>query len=309
VVLISGEPGCGKTRLLKDVTASLAVEWATAEGYALPGGALPPYYAVGRAVRSLAPGTEMGAVAGGVGGIAGDEGRIRLFDSVAASVDAAAAARPVAIALDDMQWAGRDDWDAVAHIVRAVRGPVVVVVAARDSVWSAKSPAAAALVELNRLRLLTDVRLAPLGGGEVETLCAHALGGPVAPGLCAQNGTLLLWRRGDARGLGPGGGEPSVPPTIALAGTGADALDGCPARAAAGRADRTFDAVTLGDVTPASAGVAGAGGGGAGERRRAARLELPARPGARGGAGGYRAGRGGGAAPGGGGRPRGGRAG
>ena len=271
VVLISGEPGCGKTRLLRDVTASLAVEWATAEGYALPGGALPPYYAVGRAVRSLAPGAEMGAVAGGAGGIAGDEGRIRLFDSVAASVDAAAAARPVAIALDDMQWAGRDDWDAVAHIVRAVRGPVVVVVAARDSVWSAKSPAAAALVELNRLRLLTDVRLAPLGGGEVETLCAHALGGPVAPGLCervrgASDGNPFLVEELLAHLLRNGGvamregawdlveGEPSVPPTIALAvGQALDALDTAARRALrlGAVAGRTFDAVTLGPaLTP-----------------------------------------------------------
>ena len=54
VVLLTGEPGAGKSRLLRESAGPLDGLWTVAEGYALPGGAVPPYYAVGRALRRLA---------------------------------------------------------------------------------------------------------------------------------------------------------------------------------------------------------------------------------------------------------------
>ncbi len=145
------------------------------------------------------------------------------------------------------------------------------------------------------------------GAGAVRTGARRERREPV-PGGGAAGAPAAQWRRGDARGgLGPGGGGAvGAADDRARGGTGAGrARHGCPARAAAGRGRGPH--LRCRDAGPGAhprrrAGVAGAGRRGAGERGRAARLELPARPRARGGTGGYRTGRGGGAAPGGGGR-------
>ncbi|MBI2767353.1 MAG: AAA family ATPase [Chloroflexi bacterium] len=197
--LISGEAGSGKTRLMREIVARLEGGWRVAEGYALPGQGAPPYYALGRALRRLSsdldPGTEglaeilpllaaVGVVEAAVPPAhepPADDGRLRLFEAMARFVDLAAGAAPVVIALDDMQWAAQGDWEAIAHIVRVATARVVVLLASREAgLWEAGSPAVNALLELNRQRLLVDIRLDALSAGELAELCTALLSGPAS---------------------------------------------------------------------------------------------------------------------------------
>ncbi|MCC6387223.1 MAG: AAA family ATPase [Dehalococcoidia bacterium] len=281
VVLLSGEPGCGKSRLLRESVGPLNGEWAVAEGYALPGGAVPPYYAVGRALRRLAQSHPEAPLAAEVvalltaspgqqaaeAGLTGDAARIRLFDALAAFIDAVAAVEPVALALDDMQWAGKDDWDAVAHLARAARGPFIAVVAAREGgLWDPGSTAAAALTELNRTRALTDVRIGRLDDAAVSALVSGTIGAHPGPRLErivieASDGNPFLVEEVLAHLQRTGGlleagaasetarDDVGVPPSITLAVARAlDAMspDTCRAIRLGAVAGRAFDATVLG---------------------------------------------------------------
>ncbi len=281
VVLLTGEPGSGKSRLLRESAGPLHGAWTVAEGYALPGGAVPPYYAVGRALRRLAQTHPEAPLAADVlalldaspgnpaaeAGLTGDAARIRLFDALAAFIDAIAASQPVALALDDMQWAGKDDWDAVAHLARAARGPFVAIVAAREGgLWDPGSTAAAALAELNRTRALAEVRIGPLDEMSVRALAASILGSRPGPRLAriiidASDGNPFLVEEvlahlertgaivaGDSASETPGG-DLGVPPSIALAVARVlESLspEACHAIRLGAVAGRTFEASVLG---------------------------------------------------------------
>jgi predicted ATPase/DNA-binding CsgD family transcriptional regulator len=198
-VLISGEAGAGKSRLLRETLAALpAGAWHIAEGYALPGQGVPPYYAISRALRRLAGSIGTGkeriedlllilpvAVGGSdpSGQVSGDtgEGRLRLFEAMTAVVELAARERPLIIALDDMHWAGQGDWNAVGHLIKASDAPLLVLIAARDEgLWNAGSPGLTALLELNRQRLMVDVRLEALSEEATVNLCGELLDGPAS---------------------------------------------------------------------------------------------------------------------------------
>ncbi len=179
VALILGEAGAGKSRLLRAALAQAGNEdFLIAEGYGLPGQALPPYYAIGRALRRIAaelppeaperqllmpllePVLSSAGLATPTSDPGASEGRLRLLEAMAALAEAGARQRPLLIVMDDMQWAGRGDWDAVVHMVRVATGPLGVIIAARDTGQeNADAPAAGATVELNRLRRLIEVRL------------------------------------------------------------------------------------------------------------------------------------------------------
>lgn len=197
-VLITGEPGAGKTRLSREAiargaaSAPLRTVIAVAEA-----GGTRPYAAVGRAIRQLVPyaaGPDPGPVAGALAvlreaGIAAGEvdqpgaayaaadGRLRVFAALSEVVGAATRELPAVILLDDMQWAAREDWDALAHLVRFGEAPVLWLLTARDAgLWDSGSTAVAAIRELNRQRLLTHLPVGPLDSGALAGLASAALG-------------------------------------------------------------------------------------------------------------------------------------
>jgi len=127
LVLVSGEPGIGKTELARAfaraATASGAlVLW----GSAWEDGGAPPYWPWVQALRSYArqAGPEALATAAGpqaavlaqllpeLGPVqeltgSGDAARLTLFDAVGAVLDRASRAAPLAVVLDDLHAAGR----------------------------------------------------------------------------------------------------------------------------------------------------------------------------------------------------------
>ncbi len=183
-VLVSGEAGAGKSRFLRETVGSLkSGEWRVLDGYALPGQGVPPYFAINRALRRLdrlMPG-DGSAAAGDHDQVEASAGQLRFLEAVAARIESSAEVQPTLVVLDDMQWAGAGDWAAVAHTLRSARGPIAFLISAREEgLWDSASTALKSLLELNRQRLLADVRLGQLSTHSVRELCMARLDSDVS---------------------------------------------------------------------------------------------------------------------------------
>ncbi len=247
VLLISGEPGGGKSRLLAEAAAIAQAEgmrWC--EGYALEAAGMPPFDPIARALGAVLRHTDAGvdlsdllAVLSAAGiaprtarreappRLDPDAARLRLLDAIAATVLRLAETAPLALALDDMQWADTGTWEAIVYMVRAVRrAPVLVLLALRDETLQPGHPAGRAMNELNRLRLLVPVPLSRLGDADVLALVADATDGRAAPAL----GRAIVERSGGnpffaeeliydllARDITAGANDASLPLTLRLA--------------------------------------------------------------------------------------------
>lgn len=209
VILLTGEPGVGKTRLMSEVTA-----WAEAElnvnarsGFALEAAGAPPYFPISRAIRhpvarlvaddaSLQQLASILAAAGLVdpafdgfrppASLPADAERLRLFDAVADACLRLARDQPLLLTLDDLHWADAGSWDMIAYLIRAVSDArFCVLIACRDEVLTGGGVGQRALVELNRLRLLVHLPLARLAPEAVRLLGQEFLGGLLADDLAA----------------------------------------------------------------------------------------------------------------------------
>jgi predicted ATPase len=111
LVLVTGEPGIGKTRLIAELAHSAADGGlAVASGRCWEEGGAPPYWPWIQVLRALGGNLDQLAAAaepraplpGGTGGITPEGERIRLFDAVGHFLAHAAADRPLLVTLDDM---------------------------------------------------------------------------------------------------------------------------------------------------------------------------------------------------------------
>ena len=115
LVLVSGEPGIGKSALVAELAAR-----ARAEGAAVLHGrgeeeSLGPYEPFLEMVPALG---EPEALAGPRGLQESPESeRARVFDAVAARLDAIAAGRPLLVILDDLHWADRPAIELLRHLL------------------------------------------------------------------------------------------------------------------------------------------------------------------------------------------------
>ncbi|MHA6779779.1 helix-turn-helix transcriptional regulator [Pseudonocardia saturnea] len=156
VVVCSGEPGIGKTRLAEELAAVAADRGATvAWGCAVEAAGAPPYWpwwqilrAVGRDGDLTAAAAELGVTADLArlapdlfAGSAGDRGRdpsaedrFRMFDAVTRLLRRVARDRPLLVVLDDAQWADPASLLLLAHVARSLDGErMLVVVNHRDT--------------------------------------------------------------------------------------------------------------------------------------------------------------------------------
>lgn len=202
VLLLSGEPGVGKTRLLASA-AELAAGLGprVLHGYAVESGGMPAHFPLTRAFdRALAAEQSVAdllpvlAQAGIVTverpappPVAPEAERLRLLDALAEACARLAAARPLLLQFDDLQWAEAATWDALVYVARSLGpAPVLLLVAVRDeALHDVGGPAARAIAELNRLRLVRHLPVRRLGAEDVRALAAGVLGGPVTPSLGA----------------------------------------------------------------------------------------------------------------------------
>jgi DNA-binding SARP family transcriptional activator len=199
VVMLRGEAGSGKTRLLSELAGDARDSGATVlAGRCVEDGvvAFAPFTEALRQHVASAAGlpewvlTELARLLPELDrGTAGPEGepfdaRHRLFEAVAAAVGHAARQSPVLLVIEDLHWADPATLQMLTHVIRTVAwAPLLVAGSMRDE----GTPALDAVVgDLQRERRLERVVLGGLAEDEVGDLAAVWLGaGGSPPGLTA----------------------------------------------------------------------------------------------------------------------------
>ncbi|WP_416874385.1 helix-turn-helix transcriptional regulator [Kitasatospora sp. SC0581] len=195
-VLIGGEAGVGKTRLLEEFLERAAAQGAvTSLGSCLEVGAEGlPYAPLAAALRRLhrSLGAELEAAAAGseshlalllsefgeVDGEPNDEySRARLFEHTARLFERLGAERTLVLAVEDLHWSDRSTRELLAFLVRTLhRSRVLLVATYRTDDLHRRHPLRPFLAELERLRTVQRLELARFDRREVAAQLAGILG-------------------------------------------------------------------------------------------------------------------------------------
>ncbi len=198
LVLLSGEPGVGKTRLAQALLDDAQRAGATI----LRGGcyefeATTPYLPFIEAFRQWVHRTGVDALRNALGGSASEiaklapeiesklgaltpnaplspnEERLRLFDNVTRFLQALAGQQGLLLFLDDVHWADQGTLSLLHYLVRNLRGDRVLILGAyRELELDRVHPLARALVDWNRERLATRIALSRLSHEDTGALLA-----------------------------------------------------------------------------------------------------------------------------------------
>ena len=182
LVLIEGDAGIGKTRLLEEFTAQ-------ANGLrVLAGGGIPlasgtPYAPVLGILQSLAesyPSAADRLNLRDAPGLADPFGQTRLLAATADAVRAVAAETPLMLVIEDLHWADASTRGLVSFLARVIRtSPVLLVVTVRAEELDPVQPAGMLIGELARMPHAERLVLVPLDRAEVAALVEAITG--VAP--------------------------------------------------------------------------------------------------------------------------------
>ncbi|MEU9130956.1 AAA family ATPase [Kitasatospora sp. NPDC048540] len=195
-VLIGGEAGVGKTRLVEEFLDSAAAAGAvTVLGGCLEIGAeglpyAPLATALRRLYRQLGPELERAAAGmeghlarllpdfGEADGEPNDEfGRARLFEHTARLFERLAADRTLVLAVEDLHWSDRSTRELLAYLIRTLhRSRVLIVTTYRSDDLHRRHPLRPFLAELDRLRTVQRLELDRFGQVEVAAQLAGILG-------------------------------------------------------------------------------------------------------------------------------------
>ena len=195
MVLISGEPGIGKSRLAAQFAAAVHERGATVLFGRCDEEVLRPYQPFAEALSSylrVFPAdqlqyrlgrfvTELGRLVPELGdrvpGLAqprwsdADAERFRLFEAVAAFLMELRRGAPVLLVLDDLHWADRATLLLLRHLARhADLTGLVVLATCRDESVSLSTPFAETLIALDREQSVSRIRLTGLGDADVTAL-------------------------------------------------------------------------------------------------------------------------------------------
>src|SRR5215213_9363517 len=194
---LEGEPGIGKTRLLVE-----AAELATAAGLVAvaitadeeirgPFLVARSLFANG-AMREAAVGTRaevavsrvVAALSGrdepGFETLSPEAKLLRTFDLAGIAVQELAIVRPVALFIDDVQWADDDTLRLLRYVIRSVADrPVFLFLTFRVDEFATVAEAANLVADMERMGLVRRLRPARFAAAETGLLLRQVLGGPV----------------------------------------------------------------------------------------------------------------------------------
>ncbi|MFS8201923.1 helix-turn-helix transcriptional regulator [Streptomyces sp. CWNU-52B] len=194
-LLLGGEAGVGKTRLIEEFAAGACREGAVvAVGGCVEIGAdgLPfaPFSTALRALRRRLP-DELAAAAGGqeedlarllpelgesARGRHDEDGMARLFELTVRLLERVAADRTVVVLLEDLHWADASTRHLLAYLFRTLRsGRLLVVATYRADDIHRRHPLRPLLAELDRLRTVRRIELGRFSRGEVGRQMAGIL--------------------------------------------------------------------------------------------------------------------------------------
>ncbi|MBE1462245.1 ATP-binding protein [Kibdelosporangium phytohabitans] len=191
VVLLSGEPGIGKTRLAHELTALAETDGVhICWGRAVQDDGSPSYWPFRQVLKLLARRYAPGVLADelalvvpefGDGPATSPEERFRVFEAVTEYLTGLG---KVLIVLDDLQWADPPTMQLLVHLAMAIgAAPVMIVVTYRDTeVPAALSTAVASLV---REDTVSRIHLDGLSETEVADQLAGLTGTPVGADVVA----------------------------------------------------------------------------------------------------------------------------
>ncbi|MFE5754864.1 AAA family ATPase [Streptomyces massasporeus] len=201
-LLIGGEAGVGKTRLVEEFAAAARHRGAVvALGGCVEIGAdgLPfaPFSTALRALRRELPGELAAAAAGQEEELArllpelgesragrhDEDGMARLFELTARLLERVAAEHTVVLALEDLHWADASTRHLLSYLLRTLRtGRLVVLATYRSDDIHRRHPLRPLLAELDRLRTIRRLELARFNRDEVGRQVAGILAHEPEPG-------------------------------------------------------------------------------------------------------------------------------
>lgn len=207
VVLVSGEPGIGKSSLLEEFAAyTVQTGGRVLRGSASEAEGMPPYLpfleALGHYIQTAeldqlrtqseatAPilTTILPELTGRLGEIKTgyalppEQARLRLYEALGAFLAAIAQVAPLVLILDDLHWADHATLDLLCYVARhQLQARLLLVGSYREGEIANHSGFQRAIAELTRLRLLTTIPIGPLAERETQQLATELLGGPVEP--------------------------------------------------------------------------------------------------------------------------------
>ena len=177
-VVVTGEVGIGKTRLVRELLAEVSARsdgrrpvvlqgtCSSASGRTLPFG---PWIEVVRALARQTADSEMSDLLDSLTRLPGRDGpaprisRGHMYGAISAAVGAAAASAPVVVVLEDLHWADGASLDVTEFVVRAMRNErLLVVVTARtdDPAYATVRPLVSELARLEHVETVNLERLA-----------------------------------------------------------------------------------------------------------------------------------------------------
>jgi tetratricopeptide (TPR) repeat protein len=196
-VTLEGEPGIGKTRLLlaaaelaaasgfacAAITADeeirgpflLARSLFAASGIHATAAGTPAEAAVRRVAEAISGRDEPGFET-----LSPDAKLLRAFDLAGVAIATLARIQPLALFIDDVQWADDDTLRLLRYVVRSdAERPVFLFLTIRPDEFATVNEAVNLVADMERMGLVRRLRLARFGSVETSELLKRILGGPV----------------------------------------------------------------------------------------------------------------------------------
>ncbi len=205
VILISGEPGIGKTRLLQEISTLVEVSGGQAHigsGYAESGAPYAPFASILQSLfdrlENIPPDlppvlvADLTAIAPGLQtrfpysrptpSLDARQDQLRMFDNAAYFLRMLCAQTPLLVAVDDLHWADGGTLSLFRHLARRLRSQALLLVGTyREVELDEARPLNQVLLDLNRERLAERIKLRRLDKDDTRRMLAALFNEEITP--------------------------------------------------------------------------------------------------------------------------------